>query len=121
MTGLEGHARLLHFLRDYLRGERIEVSEDFFDGDLESGQAVLLFDGMDEVGDFELRRRAARLIEDVSRAYPQCRLVVTSRIVGYSGAARLAEGFATTTVQDFTLDDVRQFLSQWLSEKSSIQ
>jgi len=111
--GTEGHGRLLEFLRAYLQGERIEVPDDFFDADLNAGRTVILMDGMDEVGDFELRRRVARLIEAFAAAYPNCRTVVTSRIVGYTGAARLGEDFATTTIRDFTLADVEQFLTHW--------
>ncbi len=110
---VEGHACLLDFLRDYLKNGRIAVPDDFFDADLEAGRAVLLLDGMDEVGAADLRRRVARLIDSFAAAYPQCRLIVTSRVVGYTGAARLGEDFTTTTVQDFLLADVEQFLSQW--------
>jgi predicted NACHT family NTPase len=111
--GTEGYGRLLDFLRAYLQGERITVPDDFFDADLEAGRVVLLFDGMDEVGDFDLRRRVARLIEAFAGAYALCRIVVTSRIVGYTGAARLGDDFATTTIRDFTLSDVEQFLTHW--------
>ena len=111
--GTEGHQRLLEFLRMYLRGERIDIPDDFFDASLAAGQAVMLFDGMDEVGDFDLRRRVARLIEAFSSDNPQCRIVVTSRIVGYAGPARLGGDFTTTTIRDFTLADVEQFLTHW--------
>ena len=47
------------------------------------------------------------------QAYPDCRYVVTSRIVGYVGAARLGEAFAVTTVRDFNLADIEQFLTSW--------
>ena len=104
--GAEGHARLLEFLRVYLHGERIEVPDDFFDAELADGRVLMLLDGMDEVGDFDLRRRLARLVERFASAYSRCRVVVTSRLVGYTGAARLGESFATTTVQDFSLSDV---------------
>jgi hypothetical protein len=60
--GTEGHQRLLEFLRLYWRGERIDIPDDFFEVSLAAGQVVILFDGMDEVGDFDLRRRVARLI-----------------------------------------------------------
>jgi len=111
--GTEGHERLLAFVRAYLQGERIAVPDDFFDADLNAGRVILLFDGMDEVGDFDLRRRVARLIEDFAGACPACRIVVTSRIVGYTGATRLGDDFATTTIRDFTLADVEQFLTHW--------
>jgi formylglycine-generating enzyme required for sulfatase activity/energy-coupling factor transporter ATP-binding protein EcfA2 len=111
--GVEGHKRLLEFLQRYLQNERIDVPLDFFDDYLRHGRALLLFDGMDEVAGNALRRRVARLVEAFTRAYPDCRYVVTSRIVGYSGVARLGEGYVTSTVRDFTLADVTKFLNHW--------
>jgi formylglycine-generating enzyme required for sulfatase activity/energy-coupling factor transporter ATP-binding protein EcfA2/uncharacterized protein YggL (DUF469 family) len=109
----EGPRLLLEFLRRYLENARIDVPLDFFDPYLAQGRAVILLDGLDEVAGADLRRRAARLVERFTQAYPACRYVVASRIVGYTGAARLGEGYTTTTVQDFTLDDVAQFLRYW--------
>ena len=109
----EGHRLLLDFLRQHLQNERIDVPPDFFDAYLNNGQAVILLDGMDEVAGTDMRRRVARLIEAFTRAYPDCRFVVTSRIKGYTDAARLGEAYATTTVQDFTMADVERFLSYW--------
>lgn len=109
----EGPRLLLEFLRRYLANERIDVPLNFFDPYLAQGQAVVLLDGLDEVPGADLRRRVARLVERFTQAYPNCRYVVTSRIVGYEGAARLGEGYTTTTVQEFSLADVEQFLRYW--------
>jgi formylglycine-generating enzyme required for sulfatase activity len=111
--GIEGHALLLRFLLRSLAEERIELPPDFFDAWLKTGEAVLLLDGLDEVADPDLRRRVSRLVEGFVRAYPDCRYVVTSRIVGYVGPARLGESFTTTTVREFSLEDVRRFLANW--------
>jgi energy-coupling factor transporter ATP-binding protein EcfA2 len=111
--GTDGHALLLRFLMQWLKNERIEVPPDFFDDWLTTGRAAILLDGLDEVADPGLRRRVAGLVDAFTRAYAACRYVVTSRIVGYSDASRLSEGYATTTVRDFTMDDVCVFLSQW--------
>ena len=111
--GTEGHQLLLDFLFKSLRNERLDLPRDFFDAAFKCGEAVIMLDGLDEVADPDLRRRVARLVEDFTRAYPQCRYIVTSRIVGYTGAARLGEQYATTTVRDFTLADVERFLTHW--------
>jgi hypothetical protein len=39
--GTEGHGRLLEFRREYLRGERIDIPDDFFDAGLASGRVGL--------------------------------------------------------------------------------
>lgn len=111
--GTEGHARLLEFLLAALASERIELPRDFFDSWLTQGEAVILLDGLDEVASPDVRRRVSRLVEGFTQAYDQCRYVVTSRIVGYTGAARLGESYAVTTVRDFTRDDIEQFLGNW--------
>jgi formylglycine-generating enzyme required for sulfatase activity/energy-coupling factor transporter ATP-binding protein EcfA2 len=111
--GTEGHALLLTHLLQMLEGERVSLPDDFFDPYLESGRAVILLDGLDEVADPDLRRRVSRLVESFTAAYPDCRYVVSSRIVGYVGAARLGEEYVTTTIRDFTLADVECFLRNW--------
>jgi formylglycine-generating enzyme required for sulfatase activity/energy-coupling factor transporter ATP-binding protein EcfA2 len=111
--GTEGHAILLRFLGQVLKNERIDVPADFFDAWLNEGRATVLLDGLDEVANPDLRRRVARLVDAFTRAYDKCRYIVTSRIVGYTDSSRLSAGYATTTVRDFSLNDVRQFLTQW--------
>ncbi len=111
--GTEGHALLLDLLRLSLKNAQIELPEDFFAEWLDTGNTVILLDGLDEVADPELRQRVSRLVENFARACPNCRYVVTCRIKGYTGAARLGEEFKLTTVQDFNMDDVRQFLGNW--------
>ncbi|MFB1490059.1 MULTISPECIES: SUMF1/EgtB/PvdO family nonheme iron enzyme [unclassified Thiocapsa] len=111
--GTEGHALLLEFLTRVLAAERIEVPGHFFDDWLKAGKAAVLLDGLDEIAEPDLRRRVARLVDAFTRAYPECRYVVTSRIRGYTDASRLSEGYATTTVRDFSPEDIRRFLTQW--------
>lgn len=111
--GTDGHALLLAFFFEALANQRIDLPTDFFDAWLTAGHAMILLDGLDEVADPDLRRRVSRLVESFTRAYPDCRYVVTSRIVGYVGAARLGENYTTTTVRDFTLADVARFLTNW--------
>ena len=111
--GTEGHAILLQFYAQMLKNERIELPADFFDTWLHQGHSAVLLDGLDEVADPKLRRRVSRLVDAFTRAYPNCRTVVTSRIVGYTDASQLTEGYVTTTVRDFTLEDISVFLSQW--------
>ncbi len=111
--GTEGHAVLLEFLVRSLANERILVRGDFFDVWLTQGRAVLFVDGLDEILDPELRHRVSRAIEAFVRVYPSCRYLVTSRIVGYTGSARLGESFATMTVGELSIEDMRSFLTNW--------
>ena len=111
--GADGHGLLLDFLLKSCASDRIQLPEDFFDAYLREGRAVILLDGLDEVADPKSRQRVARLVESFTRTYDRCRYVVTSRIVGYTGTARLGEAYALTTVLDFTRQDIAQFLAVW--------
>ncbi len=111
--GKDGPALLLSYLREYYLAQNICLPEDFFNAALESGKAVILLDGMDELADIALRQRTARLIEKFAGRYPKCRFVVTSRVVGYEGAARVGAEFGLAKVRDFSPAEVRQFVRDW--------
>ncbi len=111
--GTEGHKRLLDFLLRLLKDECIELPGGFFEEWLKDGRAVLLLDGLDEVADPGIRRRVSRLVEHFTQAYSDCRYVVTSRIRGYTDAVGLGESYVPTTVREFTLEDIQQFLGNW--------
>ena len=105
------------FMVDYLvarfAAQEIVLPEGFFRKALEAGRALVLLDGMDEVADPELRRRVARIVEALTVRYPDNRYVVTSRIVGYRGPARLGEGYFVATVRDFDQAAVQRFVHNW--------
>ena len=50
---------------------------------LAEGQAFLLLDGIDEIGDREARENLRSAVFDGMVRYPDCRWLLTSRIVGY--------------------------------------
>ena len=70
-------AFLAHPVAERLRGEG--KVEDL----LERGQAFPLLDGLDEIGNLEVRRAVRAAVFEGSARYPSCRFLVTSRIVGY--------------------------------------
>lgn len=109
----DGPALLLDYLREYYAAQEIHVPEDFFAQFLTSGKATVLLDGLDEVADPALRQRVARLVEKFVVRYPKSRYVITSRVVGYSGPARLGEQFGLAKIRDFTPAEVRQFVREW--------
>lgn len=109
----DGPSLLLEYLRAYYAAQSIDLPEDFFAQPLEAGRAVILLDGMDEVAEKGLRQRVARLIEKFVVRYPGNRFVVTSREVGYKGAARLGVQFGLAKVRDFSPAEVRQFVFDW--------
>jgi formylglycine-generating enzyme required for sulfatase activity/energy-coupling factor transporter ATP-binding protein EcfA2 len=109
----DGPKLLLDYLRTYFAHQDIPLPERFFANRLGCGECAVLLDGVDEVADFATRHRVARIVERFTITYPDNRYVVASRVVGYTGSARLGEGYAVTKVRAFTLDDVRRFAAYW--------
>ena len=69
---------------------------------LETGEAMLLFDGLDEVSDPQARTKVCRFIKDLHRDYPLCPVWVTSRIAGYQAKPLTDAGFQHFNVEPFT-------------------
>ncbi|MET7327679.1 NACHT domain-containing protein [Nonomuraea sp. NPDC005650] len=79
---------------------------------LESGRALLLVDGVDEL----LVRHRPAVREWLSRllaAYPGMRVVVTSRPTAADARWLGDEGFAAATLEPMTPGDLRELIRQW--------
>ena len=58
--------------------------DTFLHETLAAGQAFILLDGIDEIGDMEARETLRLAVFDGFARYPRCRWLLTSRIVDYS-------------------------------------
>ncbi|MDH2427620.1 HEAT repeat domain-containing protein [Sphaerisporangium sp. TRM90804] len=129
VPALEGHLPLLIELKSYM-GAGYETFLDFVDylhrtetrglprGPLHSylsqgGQALVIFDGLDEIFDPEQRATVTRRIAAFAAHYPATRVLVTSRIIGYGKTVLTDAGFAHATLQDLSTDQIREFLTSW--------
>jgi internalin A len=63
--------------------EKLKATPDLIQRLLDRGQAFLLLDGLDEIGNLEVRTALRNAIFDLAERYPSCRFLLTSRIVGY--------------------------------------
>ena len=99
-------------LVEYVR-ERLE--KDFaplFAAHLESGNCLIMLDGLDEVVDPHQRGLVVSEIEDLIARYPDNRYVVTSRTVGYD-QARLDSEFRHFTLAELPPEAIRDFVERW--------
>ncbi len=76
-------------------------------------QMLCLFDGLDEVGTLDERRRLIDEIEEFAQRYPGNRVLVTSRPVGYDLARFSNQLFTHTRVEDFDNQQIGEFLERW--------
>jgi hypothetical protein len=104
------------WLTEYLRGQSVEqgwgLDEEFFRKRFEDGQAILLFDGLDEVAGRVARETVASVVEAIATLYKKARIVVTSRPAAYVGNAVLPE-FVHARIDSLPHDAVRAFLEHW--------
>jgi hypothetical protein len=84
---------------------------------LAMGEAVLLFDGLDEAGDVHTRQDISRLICTFSQDYPLCPVLVTSRKIGYQQAPLPAYIFQSFTVEPFSLKQQTAFIHKWCDRR----
>ncbi|MGF6408366.1 DUF4062 domain-containing protein [Paraburkholderia sp. MM5482-R1] len=101
----------------------VRRAEDFYGAsfDVESlkavlgneGQALVFFDGLDEVFDPDQRRKVIDQFQIFARRYSNAHIVVTSRIAGYDRTALGLAGFKHYTLLPLTLAQIRHFAGRW--------
>ncbi|MDX3662358.1 NACHT domain-containing protein [Streptomyces sp. ID05-26A] len=80
---------------------------------LAAGEAMVVFDGLDEVGDIQARRAAVAAIEAFAARFPLARIVVTCRQESYPVAKLDATTFPVHWLPDFEPDQVAQYARTW--------
>lgn len=86
---------------------------------LKSGQALVLFDGLDEVSKTEERDRrgeVTQMLAQFARQYGECHIVVTCRIAAVDYTFEPA--FAYLEMADFAPDQVEAFVHTWFWDES---
>lgn len=83
---------------------------------IDTGDALILLDGLDEVVNVTDRAEIGRRIEQfVSSSNPRNRFVITSRVSGYR-VVPLAGDFSHYTIKELDKDQIQSFLYKWCSQ-----
>lgn len=82
---------------------------------LETRPCLIIFDGLDEIFDPRLRDKITQEIIGFAGEYPQARVVVTSRIIGYQGKALKAADFREYTLLDLDDKQIKHFAEGWFN------
>ena len=87
---------------------------DLMATELDTGNCLILLDGLDEIVGADVRRRAVQQIEDFVRRHGTLpnRFIITSRIAGYT-SAQLGGLFAHYTIQEMDDAQIQHFLERW--------
>jgi energy-coupling factor transporter ATP-binding protein EcfA2 len=84
------------------------------DRELKAGQAIALFDGLDEVFDPKLRSEITTDIYRFSTDYPNVQIIVSSRWLGYKQEILTRANFQHLMLQDLDLEtQVPDFINRW--------
>ncbi|WP_412539263.1 NACHT domain-containing protein [Longispora sp. K20-0274] len=80
-----------------------------------NGRALVVIDGLDELGTAQHRRSFARMVEGFVHRYPLTRILLTSRVVGYAEAPLEPELFAVTVVAPFADRQITEYVTKWFA------
>jgi hypothetical protein len=104
----------LDLIDELERGEGLGVPKQLLEEFLRAGgRALVIFDGLDEIFDPRVRGEVTRQIEGFAARYPSAKVVVTSRVVGYSRGVLDGAGFAHYMLQDLDPEQIKKFATTW--------
>ncbi len=82
---------------------------------LSKGNALVMFDGLDEVFDIQQRKTIIKQIHDLTQDYRDIKVIVTSRVIGYEPSVFRDAGFSHYMIQDFDEAQIEEFSQKWHS------
>jgi formylglycine-generating enzyme required for sulfatase activity len=112
----EGDVRLDNFIADHFHdiGADLPIAKMLRHA-FESGRALILLDGLDEVKDLAERHTVVERVIDfyILHRRQGNKFVLTSRVVGYRQVRPTAIGLAECTLIDFEDDEINAFVTRW--------
>jgi Predicted NTPase (NACHT family) len=81
---------------------------------LASGRAYLAFDGLDEILKTANRRQFVDIVNRFVRQYPLCRVLVTSREIGYDNAPLPSDEYEELILGEFADEDVSSYAERFI-------
>jgi energy-coupling factor transporter ATP-binding protein EcfA2 len=99
-------------LSEYIIDQIDKKFEFLFTTKLESNHLLVLIDGIDEINNVSLRHSVVNRINSFISQYPEAKIVVSSRIVGYK-ETRLNGYFNHLQVVEFKKEQIEQFVNSW--------
>jgi hypothetical protein len=110
-----------------LENTKSKYSLDYFDSEFlefyfENGETILLFDGLDELQNSQLKSSVRDKIDALSMNYPSNTIVITSRIVGYDmNVAFRRNEYTHFVLAKLLPSEMKSFIDDWYKFKTSNQ
>jgi hypothetical protein len=84
------------------------------------GSALIVFDGLDEVESVSRRKAVVQAIEETSTSFPLCKIIVTSRRIGYQAVRLQSDIFREMRILPFDTQQVEEYVRAWFGLDSSL-
>jgi predicted NACHT family NTPase len=114
------HAQPRNFLEFLESGTwcHCHIPQGELDQYMREREVAVLFDGLDEIFDQARRSNIVTEIINFGRDYPNAKVIVTTRVMGYAVGSPnpdqfSAAGFRQFTLQDFDDPEIREFIRRW--------
>jgi energy-coupling factor transporter ATP-binding protein EcfA2 len=105
------HLTLEEAIQDKLKMWQLQRPSGWFQQKLQTGECVVLLDGLDEVANPTVRKQVVQWVEQLMVKHANNRFIITSRPHGYRSNP-LTE-VTVLEVRPFTLEQVQQFVQNW--------
>ncbi|NQT14240.1 MAG: NACHT domain-containing protein, partial [Planctomycetes bacterium] len=111
----QGPASLTDYLPNAARVRGLDLSVELLEACAKGGKCLFLLDGLDEIAQPGRRTEIRDRVAELAARHPNCRMVVTSRIVGYREAQLPGGpgGYQHFTLLPFDDDEIRLFAERW--------
>ncbi|MBD0309474.1 MAG: NACHT domain-containing protein, partial [Microcoleus sp. T1-bin1] len=112
-SGESGHCK--NFLEFFHQspGSICHLNQHQLQEKLKAGDAVVMFDGLDEIFDPGKREDVITAIHRFTNEYPGVRVIVTSRIIGYKPQRLQDAEFHHFILQDLNAEQIQDFVRRW--------
>ena len=90
-----------------------QIPQQELHGKLEKGEAIVMFDGLDEVFDPTKREMVITDIHRFTNDYKKVRVIVTSRVIGYKPQRLRDAKFHHFMLQDLDEEQIDNFITCW--------
>ena len=122
-TDAAAHARcVLDFLHQHLQDNCLEAYSPILDARLRTGEALVMFDGLDEVPQAgERRKRLIACLDAFVKTFASTRFLVTCRPYAYVKPEWKLARFAETHLAAFTDGQMIRFIQRWYGSSRDYQ
>ena len=108
--------QLWAFITTRLQAQNLDFAVDLLEDALEQGNALVLFDGLDEIVTTAQRAFVRDCVAAFAARYPSCRLLVNCRTFAYHTAESSLTDFPFVEIAPFTDAQLATFITAWYAE-----